>query len=219
MGSPTLSKIFLAGLMASAAAPAVLGQSSSSPEIPLAVVKMAGIDKLEQQPNVDWQAYREFMLDPVTVDFSTSWDVRAYGRFGLEDRDVEELRGELAAITRSAFTEALSGAGYASTSKPGAGVLQIEARIVDLYVNAPPRRDIQPRHTYIFESGEMTLEITLRDSVTGVPLARLRDRYRDPGIGALTLANDVTRQADSRRVLADWARQLQKLLAGIPPSR
>jgi hypothetical protein len=60
----------------------------------------------------------------------------------------------------------------------------------------------------------MTLVLELRDSVTGTLLGRVRDRYRDPGIGVFVLANEVTQQAENRRVLRAWAEQLRTMLTG-----
>lgn len=171
-----------------------------------------GFASVALRPDVVWREYDKVMISEVQVAFSRTWDSRAYGRFGLEPRTVAKIRDELGADTRQAFAEVLTRGGYTVVSEAGAGVLQVVPQIVDLYVNAPSRDDLNPLHTYVLESGEMTLVLELRDSVTGTLLGRIRDRYRDPGVGVFVPANDLTRQAENRRVLRGWADRLRAML-------
>ena len=174
--------------------------------------EIRGLDSVAERPGVTWRNYDKVVVSDVQVAFSDTWDPRAYGRFGLEPQAVTKIRDDLGGLAHDAFAEALTGGGYAVVSTGGAGVLQVVPKIVDLYVNAPPRTEINPLHTYVLESGEMTLVLELRDSVTGTLLARVRDRYRDPGVGVFVPSNEVTRYAENRRVLRGWAERLRTML-------
>ncbi len=181
----------------------------------LAPREIRGLDSVTERPGVNWRDYDKVMISEVQVAFSRGWDSRAYGRFGLEPQRITKIRDDLGRLAQEAFAENLTRGGYSVVSAAGAGVLQVVPRIIDLYVNAPPRDDLAPLYTYVLESGEMTLVLELRDSVTGTLLGRVRDRYRDPGIGVFVLANEVTQQAENRRVLRAWAEQLRTMLTGV----
>jgi len=176
--------------------------------------EIRGLDSVAERPGVNWRDYDKVMISDVQVAFSRGWDPRAYGRFGLEPQRITKIRDDLGKLALDAFADNLTRGGYSVVSAAGAGVLQVVPRIIDLYVNAPSRDELAPLYTYVLESGEMTLVLELRDSVTGTLLGRVRDRYRDPGIGVFVLANEVTQQAENRRVLRAWAEQLRTMLTG-----
>lgn len=117
-------------------------------------------------------------LVPVSVSFSKLWDPRDYGRFGLRPRDVEKIRGKVAALAQATFVKVLAEGGYRVVERADAGVLQVEPNIIDLYVNAPDVPDENRQQSYVLEAGEMTLALELRDAVTGTLLAEARDRQR-----------------------------------------
>jgi len=208
-----LAGILSAILLCSMPTPTTAQSASVDPD-GLVPREIRGLDSVTERPGVIWRDYDKVMISEVQVAFSQSWDPRAYGRFGLEPQRITKIRDDLGRLAQDAFAESLTRGGYSVVSAAGAGVLQVVPRIVDLYVNAPPRDDLAPLYTYVLESGEMTLVLELRDSVTGTLLGRVRDRYRDPGIGVFVLANEVTQQMENRRVLRAWAEHLRTMLKG-----
>lgn len=207
----TLTLLAPAMLLASAA---LLAQDTTPGAEGLVPRQVRGFDQVSERPGVIWSDYDKVIVSDVEVTFSGRWDPRIYGRFGLDPRQVAKMRGDLAALAKTAFVESLVSGGQVVATANEAGVLQVVPKIIDLYVNAPPRNDLSPLYTYVLESGEMTLVLELRDSVTGTLLGQIRDRYRDPGIGVFVLANEVSQQAENRRVLRAWAEHLRSMLNG-----
>lgn len=204
--------------LAATAAPPALAQSRDTAVDGEGLLRFSvrGIDSAAQRPDVDWQRYDKVWVVATDVAFSKAWDPRSYGRFGLDERAVTKIRDDLAKLATGEFSAVLAAGGRKLADGPGPGVLEVRIQIIDLYINAPPRDEFDPLYTYTLESGEMTLALELRDSVTGTLLGRFRDRYRDTGIGVFTLSNEVTRQAENRRVLQEWAKILKGLLAASP---
>lgn len=171
----------------------------------LVPVSVTGIDSVRRRPGVNWSVYDAVLVAPVKVSFSTMWDPRDYGRFGLRPRDVERIRSKVAALAHATFVKVLTEGGYRVVDRADAGVLQIEPNIIDLYVNAPDLPDENRHQSYVLEAGEMTLALDLRDAVTGTLLAEARDRQRGIDRGRFTVANSVTNRAEAERVLRRWA--------------
>jgi hypothetical protein len=156
-------------------------------------------------------ASRTVVIAPVEVSFSATWDPRRFGHFGLPDDEIEEIRRNLAVLAKQSFARRLAAAGYTVVDEPAKEALRLQLRIFDVYVNAPVRQEVDPRYSYVFEAGEMSLALELRGPDAGL-LASLQDRQRDPGNGFLTLANEITNRAAYRRILDGWATQLVRLL-------
>lgn len=178
----------------------------------LVPVSVKGIDSVRRRPDVNWAAYNAVLVAPVSVSFSKLWDPRDYGRFGLRPRDVEKIRGKVAALAQATFVKVLAEGGYRVVERADAGVLQVEPNIIDLYVNAPDVPDENRQQSYVLEAGEMTLALELRDAVTGTLLAEARDRQRGIDRGRFTVANSVTNRAEAERVLRGWAMRLRDSL-------
>lgn len=178
----------------------------------LVPVSVKGIDSVRRRPDVNWAAYDAVLVAPVSVSFSKLWDPRDYGRFGLRPRDVEKIRGKVAALAQATFVKVLAEGGYRVVERADAGVLQVEPNIIDLYVNAPDVPDENRQQSYVLEAGEMTLALELRDAVTGTLLAEARDRQRGIDRGRFTVANSVTNRAEAERVLRGWAMRLRDSL-------
>jgi len=178
----------------------------------LVPVRVKGIDSVRRRPDVNWAAYNAVLVAPVSVSFSKLWDPRDYGRFGLRPRDVEKIRGKVAALAQATFVKVLAEGGYRVVERADAGVLQVEPNIIDLYVNAPDVPDENRQQSYVLEAGEMTLALELRDAVTGTLLAEARDRQRGIDRGRFTVANNPTNRAEAERVLRGWATRLRDSL-------
>ena len=208
-----LAQVLLAGVLLLMPA-TLLAQPAAADADGLVAREIRGLDSVAERPGVIWRDYDKVIISDVQVAFSSRWDPRDYGRFGLEPSRVAKIRDDLGTLARDAFAATLDESGYRVVATADEGVLQVVPKIIDLYVNAPPRDEITPLQTYVLESGEMTLVLELRDSVTGTLLGRVRDRYRDPGVGIFVLANEVTQRAENRRVLRAWAERLRDMLTG-----
>lgn len=192
--------------------PVLADQAPTANEEGLVKVDVKNVDVVYRRPGVKWSGYTKVLLAPVGVSFSRSWDPHDYGAFGMRAADVDRMRRDLAALVHDTFAKVLGEGGYQVVQAPGEGVLQVEPDIVNLYVNAPDPLEPGRSRTYVLNTGEMTLALELRDSVTGTLLARARDRKRGTEYPWLTIANRVVNRAEAERALAGWARQLRNNL-------
>jgi hypothetical protein len=198
------------------AALGIAAHAAQSPELTddgLQPVKVRNIDKAYKRPGASLKGYDRILIRPVTVAFSKHWDARNYGgTFGLKPADVEEQRSSLSKLADKTFARVLSRGGYPVVESAGAGVLEVEAQIVDLFINGPEVPNAGIQHTYVLSFGEMRLLVTLRDSVTGTTLYRVSDFYRDADTGRLEWANRAWNNQQAEIALSAWARQLKKAL-------
>jgi hypothetical protein len=70
-------------------------------------------------------------LVPVSVSFSKLWDPRDYGRFGLRPRDVEKIRGKVAALAQATFVKVLAEGGYRVVERTDAGEMTLALELRD----------------------------------------------------------------------------------------
>jgi hypothetical protein len=208
-----LMKALPLGLLAVLAA---LAGSVSAAEPPLDAelipVKAGSFDKAWQRPDANLSGYNGVLIRPVAVSFSKDWRARDYGPNGLKATEVERIRATHAEIAHDAFARVLSQGGYRVVDAPGAGVLEVQVEVADLYVNAPADDSDIFIRTYVRSFGDMRLLITLRDSVSGTTLFHSSDRKRGDETGRLEWANSVYNRSEAQRALADGARQLKKVL-------
>jgi hypothetical protein len=199
------------------AMPAVSADRAMPAETPdgLQLVKRPGLDTVYVREGVSLAQYRKVMLDPVEVSFDKNWDPRRSTASPLESADPAAIQQGLAKLAREVFQRELEKkGGYPLVTEPGADVLRVRARIVDLYINAPETRSAQPTRVYVVNAGEMTLMAELYDSVTNTLIARVIDRQRglERGLNELQIANRVTNTAEADRILTFWASRLRNAL-------
>lgn len=192
-----------------AALPAFAAETVPPVDPGLVKVEVSNVDTVYRRPGVNWAGYTKVLIEPATVSFSKSWDPRDYGTFGLSAADVDRMRGDLAALTQETFAKVLAEGGYTVVTAAGEGVLAVQPDIVNLYVNAPDPMEPGRSRTYVLSTGQMTLALELRDSVTGTVLATARDRKRGTEHPWLTIANRVVNRAEAELALTGWAKQLR----------
>jgi hypothetical protein len=175
-------------------------------------VERRGLDAVYVRPGASLAAYRRVMLDPVEVSFDKNWDPRG-GIGRLESVNPEQIRQDLGKIAHDVFQREMERGGYQLTSQPGADVLRVRPKIVDLYINAPEYRGPGIVDTYVVDAGEMTLVADLLDSQTNTPIAHVKDKERGRDYsGQFQIANRVTNTAEAERAISYWARMLRNAL-------
>ncbi|MBU6379624.1 MAG: DUF3313 family protein [Gammaproteobacteria bacterium] len=176
----------------------------------MTVVPLRGIDQASYRAGSRME--RGIAIVPVIeLAFSRDWNPRRFGRFGLSARRIDEIRSELVELARQSFTRRLQAAGYVVPAAPSADALQLRLRIVDVQINAPALDDGDRRDSYVFEAGEMTLDLELRAAGSAEVLASMQDRYIDPGNGFLVLANEISNRSAAKRAFDSWADALMQL--------
>lgn len=208
--------LFVLGLALLGGTPPLAAQSAdpSSTAAPagMVTVRIDGIDQAMYRPGSALPRTARVGIDPVMVEFSNLWEPRAFGRFGLSAAEVEDIRRQIATQARSAFAAALQAAGYEVTEESAGGDLRLGLRIFDVYLNAPQREGADPRQIFVYEAGEMSLELELRQARLGDPVVRMRDRHRDQGTGQLVTANEISNRTAVRQGLERWTAGFGRLL-------
>lgn len=208
------SRYLAIGLLAAVLAPGITIAAQLTDD-GLEAIKVRDIDKAYKRPGASLASYDSILIKPVSVAFSKRWDPRDYGgtsSSGLRSDEVTKLRTDLAKLAEESFSRVLTRGGYKVVTEPGPGVLEVQADIVDLFLNAPEVNPLPMERRYAMSVGDMRINAELRDAVTGTLLYRVSDYKRGPESGRLEWANNNWNQIELERMLTGWANQLKKAL-------
>lgn len=182
----------------------------------LVKAQVKGVDAVFKRPQANLAAYDKILLRPVEVEFSKDWKPENDSvLYQMNKPDREQIKKDLADAFAEVFKQVLQEkGGYQLVTEPAKDVLEVQAAIVNLYINAP---DVSMQtaarvRTFTTDAGEMTLVSELRDSVTRTLLARIYDRRDDMSGGQWQWTNSVTNTADARREIRRWAELLKNAL-------
>jgi hypothetical protein len=172
-----------------------------------------GVAILYVRPGTTLTAYKRIMLDPVEVAFDKSWKPRP----AVSAQDRERIQRELAQEFRVIFADELeTKGGYQIAETAAPDVLRVAAAIADLYIEMPGVGTSPWSKTYVVSASRMSLVSELRDSESGVILARVADRRTasSPGRmpGVLHWTTKESNRAEARRILRTWAEFLRTAL-------
>jgi hypothetical protein len=176
-------------------------------------IEVEGLDLAFARPGASLAAYKRVQLEPVAVEFRKSKDPSRTGSaVKLSSEERERIRSNMARVVHEEFIKELEKSStYQVASEPGADVLRVKPRVLDLYMYAP---DVGPARsrTLVSSAGEMTLVADLADSTSGQVLARVADQ-RDAGKeGRMYLVNGKVNEEEARKIAAGWAQILRKAL-------
>jgi hypothetical protein len=208
-------RVLAAGLVASlalaVALPATVAIAKEKPPAEwdgLVRQKSKKLDNVYVRPNVQFKAYKSVMLDPVEVKFDKDWDpndgTRELSR-RLSNEDIDKIRTDASAVFQDEFTKRLTRAGYPVVTARGDDVLQIQAAVIDLYINAPDTMTSGMSRSYTMDAGRASVVMQANDSVTGQTLARVVDTQQGLDNGRLTWTTSVSNSAEARRIIGMWA--------------
>jgi hypothetical protein len=174
-------------------------------------VEVRGLDRVYARPGINLAVYDKVMLAPIDVAFSRNWKPEVIGtHFPIPVSERQRIKQGLAKIIREEFIKELQQNGrYQVVDAPADDVLQVNASIVDLYINAPDTMSPGMTRSYTLSTGEMTLRAELSDSASGQLLVRVVDLWRDPERTYLQLTTDVENTAAAREAAISWARILR----------
>lgn len=171
-----------------------------------------GIDAVYLKAGADFARYHTVLIDPVQVAFKDTWDPNKGERGAsrtLSVADTEAIRDNMATALRKTFVAELAEGGYATSERAAEDALRVTAGLANVYIAAPARDTFGPSRTYTVESGEMTLVLELRDSVSNELLGRVVDRKTGLDTGRLQMTSSTTNRADFDRAVSTWARRLR----------
>ena len=200
----------LAGLAALTVAATPLAAQEGQPTWDgLVKVQAKKLDEVYLLPQADFREYTKVMIDPTEVAFRKNWQ-RDQNRERLDlsnrvsDADARRILDDAQKGFQKHFTEAYTKDGYEVVTAPGPDVLRISTAIVNLDVTAPDTMSPNRGRTYSRDSGEATLVIEARDSVTGQLLGRALDERETSDMGPY-VRNSVTNAAAFEQVFRRWA--------------
>lgn len=206
--------------------PTLSPAQTETPEISTDGMQLVEKDRrgeIYADPGVDWGVYSKIMLDDASVAFRRHWqrDQNRYQLGKVSNRDMENIKSELAALFNQVFVEELTAnGGFEIVETSADDVLRITPHIVDLDIYAPDTGTTTGRsRSYTDSSGKMTLKLELYDSVTGDLIAAASDRQESPRRGYAQWTSSVTNKRDARLMLQKWAESLRTRLneaAGTP---
>jgi hypothetical protein len=158
----------------------------------LAEVKSRYFDKVYVRPGADFRGYKKVMVDATQVTFTERWlsDLNEHRIAVLQGTTASQaalIAAGMRSDLRESFANVFKGSGYEIVAAPGADVLLLSMRLIDLHINAPDTViNALPSRVLTHEAGQATLVLELRDSASGTLLGRIIDRRmagtRGPGV-------------------------------------
>jgi hypothetical protein len=175
----------------------------------------SGLDAVYVRPGVKFAPYKSVMLDPVVVEFSKNWELRARdtGR-QFSPAELQGIRGQLAKLMRDVFVQELTTHGYRVVDAASVDTLRVTTGLLDVYINPRKGADASTSNmkTYAPGAGSMMLLLEARDGPTGQLLARAIDQGADKNITTPALNTAEPSGAAAREMMAVWARKLREAL-------
>ncbi|HXX86417.1 MAG TPA: DUF3313 family protein [Casimicrobiaceae bacterium] len=164
------------------AAAQVGGKVASGGPDGLVQVKSRWFGEVYLRPGADFRGYTKVMLGPTQVAFAERWlsdlnEHRIAVLQGTTVADANRIAEATGSVLIQSFANVFKAAGYEIVTAPGADVLELSPRLVDLYINAPDTvtRALPASRVYTYNAGEATLVLEIRESKTGTLLARVVD--------------------------------------------
>jgi len=205
--------------LAALAGAIALGVSCTGPFLPVRFLPRGGtgdglhrvlsnrVDAAFLKPGARFAAYDALLIDPVRVSYKTEPPPR--GSVALSPDAVERMKR----IFRQCFDRQLVESGdFGLAPEPGPGVLRISGQVVNLVVDAIPDRGGEAY--LVNDTGEMTLALDVRDSVTGEHLVRVVDRRAirpaSVALGRLYESSTVRNWGALEDVFCSWALTLRE---------
>lgn len=166
-------------------------------------------------PNADFSVFQRVSILEPYVAFRSNWqrDQNRGRSRNVRASDVERIKGDVADLFLTVFTEQLEEAGYEVVNFVDDDVLILRPAIIDLDITAPDTRGQGRSRTYTARAGAATLFVELFDAYSGDLVGRAIDRRAARSSGSFAVrSNRVTNRADARREFRVWANTLVAFL-------
>ena len=175
-------------------------------------ISVRGLDVAYLRPGANLQGYHSLLIKPISVSFQKNWARNAGLAVGtrLRPRDTDRIRKDMADVVGTQLKREFEKGGWRLADRPGPGVLEMDVRIVDLYLNAPdlPTPGISQSYTRTF--GELTLAADLRDASSGDVVMRTLDRIVGRDRVQFERTTRVENAHDVGIATTEWARVLRR---------
>ena len=181
----------------------------------LEVVEQNRRSEILAVPDTDWNIYTQVRLDRATVEFRKNWvrDQRQRSGVTIREDDEKRIKSSLADLFEEVLTEELvSEGGYAMADENAADVMHFIPHIVNLDIIAPDRARDHIGSAFTDSQGRMTVEMEIRDSVSGSLLATTRHYEEDPHKGYMEWTTSGTNRRAAKLMLMRWASGIRERL-------
>ena len=212
-------RFFVPLLVAFAAAALAPAYAATDPD-GLAAVKSRTLDEVYLWPAADLASYRKVIIEPARVEL-----VKGYRKYINQQRepsrwltpeDERQMIATAAALMTDAVTAAFKAQGFEIVTAPGPGVLYVAPSTLDLFVNAPDTvtsvRQGQITHQ---DAGDATLNLEIRDAVTGNVVGRVADRSTARQVHRFNAVTLISNQFWFDAMFSAWARSCATELAMV----
>ena len=175
-----------------------------------------GLDAVYVRPGVKFAPYKSVKLDPVVVEFSKNWELKARDfERQFTPAELQGIRDQLAKLMREVFVTELTSHGYTVVDHSTADTLRVTTGLLEVYIN--PRKgasaNTSTMKTYAPGAGSMMLLLEARDGPTGQLLARAIDQGADKNVAKRDGLNTAEPNgAAAREMMGIWARKLREAL-------
>jgi hypothetical protein len=208
MNRKTLSLIWVAALAGTTIAP-LSGAATPATSDGLVSVQSRTLDELYMRPNVRLSQYQKIIVDPAQASLKKNWlkDINAQRdvQRWLVPEDAQRVRDEAATSMGPVVAEAFKTRGFEVATAPGPGVLRLTPSVTDLYLNAPDTHDPGIQRYVVRDGGQATLQLEMRDSVTGELIGRVVDRGTAREIRLNNRATGVSNLFWFEAMFREWA--------------
>ncbi|MEO8160037.1 MAG: hypothetical protein ABI588_01355 [Arenimonas sp.] len=173
-------------------------------------IRSSKIELLYARPGARERIGHAMELAPVLVELRPDWQraSRELEHARLRPAEVQRLKEEVATVVADELRQQLAGVrGHAGGNTP---VLQ--ARVLDLYLNAPELQTAGVTRTYTRSFGDMILVAELREHSGGKLLFGAWSHRPAREFTTLRLTTRVENAIEVRAVARGWARELRRQL-------
>lgn len=171
-------------------------------------------------PGADFSGYTKIMLDPTEAAFKPNWlrdyntSTRGLSR-RISDADANHALQEVQSGFNETLTHAYAAAGYQVVTEPGPDVLRVRTAVINIAVVAPDVMTPGRSSSFSEESGQATLVVEVRDSVSGAILGRGVDQRTLGDAGFIQRRTSANNRADFERAFRTWAQNSVDALAAL----
>lgn len=184
--------------------------SAPSPDASLIEANGKPMDHLWVKPGVNFKTYQALLLDEVTV----SYREKAYQFSRISKHELKKRLDSSADLLKRQFKTSfeikiLEQERYQIAQQPGPGVLKLTPSLMDVYLVNPDEKLATSRQKVLsYNTGDMTLKMEVRDSISGELLAVVQDQQSADNWFQMQRQDNMTLIRETRLIFSRWARWL-----------
>lgn len=193
-----------------------LGGPAAAQDIPATTAdglerrQVPDVDVAYVRPGADLSEYDRVLMGPVSVSFRRNFerDAAPGPNKRISEADLQGIRQRLGTLLHEEVVRELTGAGYELSQVAGPDVMQLDLRVNDLYLSAPPQRQ-GADEVMAFSTGEMILVAEVSDSISGETVGRIYNRAAGRETHQMHRISRSENETEARKIAAWWAKLIR----------